>query len=129
MMTLSKLVKDMDETSSSLVLNELVVRTPRQILYKCQKIIYPKEALRFFQGWLNDAAARFGGRQIDGLPRELDEIQRVWTTARFGNPIFSANALNDFNESSSNEVRHLNQIVSEDEYQDFIEDLVFNDYY
>ncbi|KAJ7703439.1 hypothetical protein B0H14DRAFT_3099850 [Mycena olivaceomarginata] len=56
--------------------------------------------VRFFVGWLNDAAIKFGGRQIDGeskecvLPvpepqllkraRRLPEILAVWTQARYG---------------------------------------------
>ncbi len=28
------------------------------------------EKMRFFQGWLNAAAVKYGGRQIDGMPEE-----------------------------------------------------------
>ena len=28
------------------------------------------DGLRFFQGWLNDAAVKYGGKQIDGLSKE-----------------------------------------------------------
>ncbi|KAF9442644.1 FAD/NAD(P)-binding domain-containing protein [Macrolepiota fuliginosa MF-IS2] len=45
-----------------------------------------KSALRFFQGWLNAAAIKYGGRQIDGLPSQNSQINSVWTRARFGDP-------------------------------------------
>ncbi|KAJ7621042.1 hypothetical protein FB45DRAFT_928193 [Roridomyces roridus] len=40
--------------------------------------------IRSFVGWLNDAAVKFGGRQIDGQTKDLDEISKVWGLARFG---------------------------------------------
>ncbi|PPQ80532.1 hypothetical protein CVT24_002655 [Panaeolus cyanescens] len=43
-----------------------------------------KAGLRHFQGWLNDAAVKYGGRQIDGLPAVNDQISAIWTRARFG---------------------------------------------
>ncbi|KAJ7723278.1 hypothetical protein DFH07DRAFT_971626 [Mycena maculata] len=39
--------------------------------------------IRFFVGWLNDAAVKFGGRQIDGPSKDLIEITTVWTQARY----------------------------------------------
>ncbi|KAJ7862518.1 hypothetical protein B0H14DRAFT_3107725 [Mycena olivaceomarginata] len=42
------------------------------------------ENVRFFVGWLDDAAIKFGGRQIDGESKELPEILAVWTQARYG---------------------------------------------
>ncbi|KAJ7849522.1 hypothetical protein B0H14DRAFT_2765373 [Mycena olivaceomarginata] len=42
------------------------------------------ENVRFFVGWLNNAAVKFGGRQIDGESKELPEILAVWTQARYG---------------------------------------------
>ncbi|KIM37614.1 hypothetical protein M413DRAFT_421803 [Hebeloma cylindrosporum] len=39
--------------------------------------------LRFFQGWLNDAAVKYGGKQIDGLSKELPQISEIWVQARF----------------------------------------------
>ncbi|KAF5346469.1 hypothetical protein D9756_010066 [Leucocoprinus leucothites] len=39
---------------------------------------------RFFQGWLNAAAAKYGGRQIDGLSFESSEIHTLWNRAFFG---------------------------------------------
>ncbi|KAF6752068.1 hypothetical protein DFP72DRAFT_905992 [Ephemerocybe angulata] len=43
-------------------------------------------ALRFFVGWLNDAATKYGGKQIDNLPAENAEISKIWSSARWGNP-------------------------------------------
>ncbi|KAJ7083602.1 hypothetical protein B0H15DRAFT_850102 [Mycena belliarum] len=40
--------------------------------------------LRFFVGWLNDAAVKFGGRQIDGQSKDLPQITAVWFQAQFG---------------------------------------------
>ncbi|KAJ6617506.1 hypothetical protein B0H10DRAFT_2032715 [Mycena sp. CBHHK59/15] len=39
--------------------------------------------IRFFVGWLNDAAVRFGGRQIDGPWKDLDQISAVWVKAQY----------------------------------------------
>ncbi|KAF8896737.1 hypothetical protein CPB84DRAFT_1837047 [Gymnopilus junonius] len=41
------------------------------------------ENLRFFQGWLNDAAVKYGGRQIDGLSPDLPQINALWSQARY----------------------------------------------
>ncbi|KAF5309802.1 hypothetical protein D9611_013586 [Ephemerocybe angulata] len=45
-----------------------------------------QDALRFFVGWLNDAATKYGGKQIDNLPAENAEISKIWSGARWGNP-------------------------------------------
>ncbi|KAJ7803583.1 hypothetical protein B0H14DRAFT_2887434, partial [Mycena olivaceomarginata] len=42
------------------------------------------ESIRFFVAWLNDAAVKFGGRQIDGESKDLPQIWAVWTQARYG---------------------------------------------
>ncbi|KAF8993635.1 hypothetical protein BDQ17DRAFT_1312173 [Cyathus striatus] len=42
-----------------------------------------KARLRFLVAWLNDAAVKYGGRQIDDLPVELEEILNVWFAAMF----------------------------------------------
>ncbi|KAG6825595.1 hypothetical protein H0H93_000502, partial [Arthromyces matolae] len=39
-------------------------------------------------GWLNNAAFRFGGRTVNGLSPELPEISKVWSKSRFGSDIF-----------------------------------------
>ncbi|KAH9475713.1 Flavin-containing monooxygenase ustF2 [Psilocybe cubensis] len=39
--------------------------------------------IRFFLGWLNNAAVKYGGRQIDSLSKDVDQISATWTTARF----------------------------------------------
>ncbi|KAH8108050.1 hypothetical protein BXZ70DRAFT_32547 [Cristinia sonorae] len=42
-----------------------------------------KETLRHYVGWLNSAAAKYGGRQIDQLPTELPQISELWRKSRF----------------------------------------------
>ncbi|KAJ6457518.1 hypothetical protein DFH09DRAFT_1115796 [Mycena vulgaris] len=39
--------------------------------------------IRFYVGWLNDAAVKFGGKQIDGESKDLPQISAVWTQAQF----------------------------------------------
>ncbi|KAJ7449225.1 hypothetical protein FB451DRAFT_1287859 [Mycena latifolia] len=41
-------------------------------------------SIRFFVGWLNDAAVKFGGKQIDGQSPNLPQISAVWFQAQFG---------------------------------------------
>ncbi|KAF8993639.1 hypothetical protein BDQ17DRAFT_1401601 [Cyathus striatus] len=48
-----------------------------------------KALLRFFVAWLNDAAVKYGGKQINGLSDDLEQIQSVWWTARFGKSDFA----------------------------------------
>ncbi|KAF7324910.1 Dimethylaniline monooxygenase [Mycena kentingensis (nom. inval.)] len=40
--------------------------------------------IRFFVAWLNDAAGKFGGRQIDAESKDLKEISAVWFRALYG---------------------------------------------
>ncbi|KAJ7694822.1 FAD/NAD(P)-binding domain-containing protein [Mycena rosella] len=40
--------------------------------------------IRLFVGWLNDAAVKFGGRQIDGQSKDLPQISAVWVQAQYG---------------------------------------------
>ncbi|TFK26048.1 FAD/NAD(P)-binding domain-containing protein [Coprinopsis marcescibilis] len=44
-----------------------------------------KASLRYFVSWINEAAVRYGGRQIDQLPKELDEVSQIWAGARWNN--------------------------------------------
>ncbi|TFK31089.1 hypothetical protein BDQ12DRAFT_694562 [Crucibulum laeve] len=92
--------------------------------------------LRFFQGWLNDAAAKYGGRQIDGLPKELEEISRIWTTVRFGAPIYFANTLNTLINGNLSSFGINEQVLegpgsglSQEEYETLAHDSVYNDYW
>ncbi|RXW23563.1 hypothetical protein EST38_g2289 [Candolleomyces aberdarensis] len=48
-------------------------------------------ALRFFVGWLNEAATKYGGRQIDNLPADNAEVSKIWVSARFANPDHGSN--------------------------------------
>ncbi|EGO03160.1 hypothetical protein SERLA73DRAFT_174607 [Serpula lacrymans var. lacrymans S7.3] len=43
--------------------------------------------IRFFMGWLNDAAAKYGGKQIDGLPKYVNEVAAYWAIAHYGGPL------------------------------------------
>jgi len=40
------------------------------------------EYIGYFMAWLNDAAHKYGGRRVDGLPKGISEIQSYWTRAR-----------------------------------------------
>ncbi|KAG9309498.1 hypothetical protein JVU11DRAFT_10469 [Chiua virens] len=42
--------------------------------------------VRYVVGWLNEAAVKYGGKQIDGLPKDFDEIAHYWSVTRFGEP-------------------------------------------
>ncbi|KXN92683.1 Thiol-specific monooxygenase [Leucoagaricus sp. SymC.cos] len=44
------------------------------------------QMVRYFQGWLNAAAAKSGGRQINGFPFVDSEIASLWNRALFGDP-------------------------------------------
>ncbi|KAF5346509.1 hypothetical protein D9756_010050 [Leucocoprinus leucothites] len=44
------------------------------------------DMITYFRGWLNAAAAQYGGRQIDGLPFELSQVLPLWIRAWFGDP-------------------------------------------
>ncbi|KAF8556440.1 FAD/NAD(P)-binding domain-containing protein [Imleria badia] len=41
----------------------------------------------FLIGWLNEAAAKYGGKQVDGLPKYLKDIDHYWAIARYGPPL------------------------------------------
>ncbi|KAH9942818.1 hypothetical protein B0H21DRAFT_750028 [Amylocystis lapponica] len=43
-----------------------------------------EENIRFFLAWLNGAAVKYGGRQIDSLPKGVSEAALYWSKARFG---------------------------------------------
>ncbi|KAJ7938912.1 hypothetical protein B0H13DRAFT_1851085 [Mycena leptocephala] len=45
------------------------------------------ENIRFFVAWLNAAAMRFGGGQIDGESKDLPQIAAVWAQARYGGTV------------------------------------------
>ncbi|EAU87107.2 hypothetical protein CC1G_05796 [Coprinopsis cinerea okayama7 len=80
-----------------------------------------KASLRFFVSWLNEAAVKYGGRQIDQLPKENDEISRIWAGARWGNP----------NRGSS----HPNNLLPEDDgvaidgSEPWVQDSVYSDWW
>lgn len=82
-----------------------------------------RDALRLFQGWLNAAAVKYGGRQINGLPFELSEINLVWSRARFGDPNLSVPRTNlyDAGLSFANDTA---RVIDEDMY---IQNVVFSD--
>ncbi|KAF9233778.1 hypothetical protein BU15DRAFT_53455, partial [Melanogaster broomeanus] len=43
--------------------------------------------IRYFIGWLNQAATEYGGRQIDGLPKYSAEVSHYWVIAQYGGPL------------------------------------------
>ncbi|KIJ63826.1 hypothetical protein HYDPIDRAFT_112795 [Hydnomerulius pinastri MD-312] len=43
--------------------------------------------IRFFMGWLNEAAVKYGGKQIDGLPKYTDEVNDYWLISHYGGPL------------------------------------------
>ncbi|KAJ7717985.1 hypothetical protein B0H16DRAFT_1897773 [Mycena metata] len=51
--------------------------------------------IRFFVGWLNDAAVKFGGRQIDGQSKDLPQISSVWVQAQYGLNIIPSSDSNE----------------------------------
>ncbi|EIW77431.1 FAD/NAD(P)-binding domain-containing protein [Coniophora puteana RWD-64-598 SS2] len=42
---------------------------------------------RRYIGWLNEAANKYGGKQIDGVPKYTDEVGRYWWAAQYGVPL------------------------------------------
>ncbi|KAH7921864.1 FAD/NAD(P)-binding domain-containing protein [Leucogyrophana mollusca] len=40
--------------------------------------------IRFFMGWLNEAAVEYGGKQIDGLPQYTAEVNDYWLASHYG---------------------------------------------
>lgn len=43
-----------------------------------------KQDIRYFVGWLNDAAVRYGGKQIEGLPKYYEEVKSYFLKAISG---------------------------------------------
>ncbi|TFK70892.1 FAD/NAD(P)-binding domain-containing protein [Pluteus cervinus] len=80
--------------------------------------------VRYFLGWLNDAAYKYGGRQLDQLPVGVDNIQDIWMKARFNvNSNAVLNSLGISNSSDSYSVwgldveeDHPDQLVDFDWY-------------
>ncbi|KAF8553186.1 FAD/NAD(P)-binding domain-containing protein [Imleria badia] len=42
---------------------------------------------RYLVGWLNEAAAKYGGKQIDGFPKDFGENMRYFAIALYGGPL------------------------------------------
>jgi len=57
-----------------------------------------KAAVRFFRGWLNADAVKYGGRQIDGVP-DTHEIEVIWNKAQFSGTDSTLSASGDGTES------------------------------
>ncbi|KAG7095274.1 hypothetical protein E1B28_006047 [Marasmius oreades] len=47
------------------------------------------DMIRYFVGWVNEAAIKYGGRQIDGPSAANNEILAIWSLARFGTSEFN----------------------------------------
>ncbi|KAJ7578058.1 hypothetical protein C8J56DRAFT_1112899 [Mycena floridula] len=52
-----------------------------------------KELIRYHVGWLNEAAVKYGGRQIDGEDESNGEIRQIWLKGYYGIDTDSAAAL------------------------------------
>ncbi|KAH0836316.1 hypothetical protein J3R83DRAFT_7865 [Lanmaoa asiatica] len=44
-------------------------------------------SVAYMIGWLNEAAAKYGGKQVDGLPKYSREVGHYWAIAHFGGPL------------------------------------------
>ncbi|KAF9240428.1 hypothetical protein BU15DRAFT_74021 [Melanogaster broomeanus] len=51
--------------------------------------------IRYFIGWLNQAAVEYGGKQIDGLPKYSAEVGRYWAIAQYGGPLTERPSVED----------------------------------
>ncbi|KAF8556436.1 FAD/NAD(P)-binding domain-containing protein [Imleria badia] len=50
----------------------------------------PERSLAIFAymiGWLNEAAAKYGGKQVDGLPKYFNDVFHYWEIAYLGGPV------------------------------------------
>ncbi|KAF8553187.1 FAD/NAD(P)-binding domain-containing protein [Imleria badia] len=43
--------------------------------------------IAYLVGWLNQAAVKYGGKQIDGPPKSYKEIDRYWKIEHYGGPL------------------------------------------
>ncbi|KAI9573780.1 hypothetical protein HD554DRAFT_2201978 [Boletus coccyginus] len=43
--------------------------------------------IAYLIGWLNEAAAKYGGRQVDRLPKYIGEVGHYWEIAHWGGPL------------------------------------------
>ncbi|KAF9043300.1 hypothetical protein BJ165DRAFT_1405635 [Panaeolus papilionaceus] len=88
-----------------------------------------KANLRHFQGWLNSAAIKYGGRQIDGLPVVDDQIRTIWTRARFGTS--GAIGINSISvaDPSLDSFAYNHGSTSIDGSESWVQDEVYNDYW
>ncbi|KAF8896754.1 hypothetical protein CPB84DRAFT_1848115 [Gymnopilus junonius] len=85
------------------------------------------ENLRFFQGWLNDAAVKYGGRQIDGLSPDLPQVNALWSQARYATGELPTNASYIASLGLEDYVPKGESIV--DGTEPWVQDWVFNDYW
>ncbi|KAF5309561.1 hypothetical protein D9619_012417 [Psilocybe cf. subviscida] len=87
-----------------------------------------KDTLRFFQAWLNAAADKYGGRTIDGLSKDVEQVAAIWAQARYGsgnnaviNSLPHSHAFNTLY-NSANATEH-------EDYDAFLREAVYNDYW
>ncbi|KAF5371155.1 hypothetical protein D9758_004079 [Tetrapyrgos nigripes] len=45
--------------------------------------------MRYFVAWVNEAAVRYGGKQINGPSKAAQEMLAIWSKARFGTAVFN----------------------------------------
>ncbi|KJA22324.1 hypothetical protein HYPSUDRAFT_41185 [Hypholoma sublateritium FD-334 SS-4] len=91
-----------------------------------------REVLRFYQAWLDDAAVKYGGKQIDGLSKDNDQISAIWTAARYNSA--SPAVINSLSETSIVSLglhisESLNATAPVTGTEAWAQDSVYNDYW
>ncbi|KAL6301889.1 FAD/NAD(P)-binding domain-containing protein [Sparassis latifolia] len=84
------------------------------------------ENIRYFMAWLNTAAAKYGGRKVDSLPRGTSDIGQYWIKARYGDLNFR------FNFSALQPMGVVDtalDMLSEEERSEAVYDAVFGDWW
>ncbi|PPQ92470.1 hypothetical protein CVT25_009735 [Psilocybe cyanescens] len=93
-----------------------------------------KQNLRFLLGWLNDAAVKYGGRQIDGLSKDVEQVSAAWTQARFagGNGVAIVNSVGSLSLALAREQAQILGVPdnsSVDGTEAWAQDSVYSDYW
>ncbi|KAF9229990.1 hypothetical protein BU15DRAFT_69582, partial [Melanogaster broomeanus] len=60
-----------------------------------EELVEDRDNIRYFVGWLNEAAVKYGGKQIDGLPKYSAEVGRYWAIAQYGGPLTDRPSVDD----------------------------------
>ncbi|KAF5319574.1 hypothetical protein D9619_008495 [Psilocybe cf. subviscida] len=87
-----------------------------------------KEMMRFFQAWLNTAAAKYGGRMIDGLSEDLDQVAAIWAQAHYGarnNAVINSPSHSD----AFNTLYNSANVTGPEDYYESPPEAMYNDYW